>query len=61
MLRWMKVRKDRDNIMEILSAMNEDWLLDGSLPHIILEKTSALPEYKAEYEQMSLFSMENSL
>lgn len=41
--------------------MNEDWLLDGSLPHIILEKTSALPEYKAEYEQMSLFSMENSL
>ena len=61
MLQWMNVRKNRDNIVELIKCMNEDWLFDGSLPHKILEKTSAHLEHKAEYEQMSLFPMENSL
>ena len=39
----------------------EDWLLDDSLTPKFLEKTPSHLERRAEYEQMSLFPMENSL
>ena len=39
----------------------EDWLFDGSLTKKFLEKTPVLLEHRTEYEQMSLFPMENSL
>lgn len=39
----------------------EDWLVDSSLTTKFLEKTPAHLERRAEYEQMSLFPMNNSL
>ena len=39
----------------------EDWLFDDSLTPKFLEKTPSHLERRAEYEQMSLFPMENSL